>query len=133
MDKVLKKRAETEGKPAANPKFLWPKPQSIKLKLSQSASATETAKNHRVLTCYGQYYDPLTMINNIPTFYADYADQVQVPDIDWLDGKNTKFVPKDPVHQLPGKIHYSNSLSNGKFFKLRFFLRNDVNLVEFST
>jgi len=40
----------------------------------------ETAKNHRDLTCYGQYYDPLTMINNIPTFYADYADQVQVPD-----------------------------------------------------
>ena len=66
--------------PAANPKFLWPKPQLIKLKLSQSASATETAKNHRVLTCYGQYYDPLAMINNIPTFYADYADQVQVPD-----------------------------------------------------
>ena len=90
MDKVLKKRAETEGKPAANPKFLWPKPQLIKLKLSQSASATETAKNHRVLTCYGQYYDPLAMINNIPTFYADYADQVQVPEAqpytlpDWM-------------------------------------------------
>ena len=44
MDKVLKKRAETEGKPAANPKFLWPKRQFIKLKLSQSASALRRPK-----------------------------------------------------------------------------------------
>ena len=53
--------------------------------------------------------------------------------IAWLDGKNTKFVPKDPVHKLPGKNHYSNFLANGEFFKLRLFLRNDENLVEFNT
>ena len=44
MDKVLKKRADSEGVPAANPKVSVAKITVDKTKLSQIASATETAK-----------------------------------------------------------------------------------------
>ena len=53
--------------------------------------------NYRSLTCYGQYYDPLAMINNIPTLYADYADQVQVP-----DSKVCAQPKPSPTHCLTG-------------------------------
>ena len=45
MDKVLKKRADTEGVPSANPKVSVAKITVEKTKLSRIASAKETAKN----------------------------------------------------------------------------------------
>ena len=143
MDKVLKKEPILRGCLQLTQKVSVAKTTVDKTKVESKCLGNWDGQNYRALTCYGQYCDPLTMINNKPTFYADYADQVQVPDRevctqpkprykfqyqdwrtrlnkarpfkpytlpDWM-ARTSKFVLTDPVHQLPGKINYSNFLS----------------------
>ena len=80
MDKVQKKEPRPRGCLQLTQSFCGQNKIVYKTKTESSASALRRPKTIVVLTCYGQYYDPLFMINNISTFYADYADQVQVPE-----------------------------------------------------
>ena len=92
MDKVLKKEPILRGCLQLTQKVSVAKTTVDKTKVESKCLGNCDGQNYRALTCYGQYCDPLTMIDNKPTFYADYADQVQVPD---SEGQTPRYTVLD--------------------------------------